>query len=128
MIPVIGKEEGNAKVAEGFRLATSVCISDSDKKELEWISANELNTGNGDFSDDIKRLGTFAIISRSMAPIALQIFARNEIEVFKAKGTDISENIDFFQKKQLELLTTQEAREMQACDSSCSSCSSTSCN
>lgn len=128
IIPVIDKEEGDAKVANDFRIATSICISQSNKKELEWIPANELNTGNGDFSDDIKRLGIYAIISGSMAPTTVQIFARNKVEVFKAKGTDISENIIFFQNNQLELLTAQEAREMQACDSSCNSCSSTSCN
>jgi len=63
-----------------------------------------------------------------MPPIALQIFARNGIEVYKAKSETVSENIAFLQNNQLELSTSQVAREIQACNHLCSSCSLTSCN
>jgi len=127
MLPVIDKENSKEGVTDGFRNARFVCIFDSQDNSIEWVSASKLNTDDGDLSNEIKRMGINAIISNKMTPIALQIFARNGIEVFKAKSEHVSENIAFLQNNQLELFTRQVAREIQECNSSCSSCRS-SCN
>lgn len=124
ILPVIEKET----VAEGFRNALFVCIYNSHDNSFEWLSTNKLYAGEGDLGEEIKHMGVDSVISGDMTPIALQIFIRNGIEVFKAKSDKVSENIEFFQKNQLELFTSQLAREIQACNNSCSSCSSTTCN
>jgi len=124
ILPVIEKEI----VAEGFRNALFMCIYDSRDNSFEWLSTARLNVGDRDLGEEIKLMGVNSVISSNMTPIALQIFARNGIEVFKAKSDIVSENIAFLQNNQLELFTSQIAREIQACNNSCSSCSSKSCN
>lgn len=124
ILPVIEKE----KVADGFRNALFMCIYNSHDNSTEWLSTARLNVGDRDLGEEIKLMGINSVISGNMTPIALQIFARNGIEVYKAKSENVKENIAFLQNNQLELFTNKAAREIQACNNSCHSYGSKSCN
>ncbi len=127
MLPVAEKKRGREKLARGFHNASYVCIYDLEGKSFEWKKAAEVSPRPGDFTSELKRLGVDTIISSYLPPMVLQIFTRNGLQVFKARGTNVTENIDFFTQNQLESFTSQTARELWGCESGCHSCSSTSC-
>jgi predicted Fe-Mo cluster-binding NifX family protein len=127
MLPIADKKSGKETVARGFHNAQYICIYDSHSKSFEWMAAKEMNHNPGDFSRELQRLGIKTVISAYLPPMALRIFARNGLDVYKARGINVEENIGFFSRNQLESFTTQEARETWGCKSSCGSCSSTSC-
>lgn len=127
MLPVMDKEKGKETVAHGFHNARHVCIYDSRRKSFEWMPAKEISSNPGDFTKDLQRMGINSVISAYLPPMALRIFARNGLNVYKARGVNLAENISFFKLKQLESFTAQAAWEMWNCQSSCGTCSSTSC-
>jgi len=127
MLPVEEKKRGKEKIAHGFHNARYVCIYDSEGNSFEWKETSEISPNPGDFTNELKRLGINTIISSYLPPMVLQIFTRNGLQVFKARGNNVTENIDFFSQNQLESFTSKAARELWRCDSSCHSCSSTSC-
>jgi predicted Fe-Mo cluster-binding NifX family protein len=127
MLPIAEKEKGKETVAPGFHNARYICIYDSQSKSFDWIEAKKINSNPGDFSKELRRMGISKVISTYLPPMALRIFARSGMEVYKARGTNVTENINFFSNNQLELFTNQTATEMRSCESGCGSCSSTSC-
>lgn len=127
MLPIADKEIGKETVARGFHNARYVCIYDSQSKVFEWMPVQDISSNAGDLGKELKGMGIGTIISTYLPPMTLRIFARSGLEVYKARGTNLKENISFFKRKQLESFTTQAAREMWGCESSCGTCSSTSC-
>lgn len=128
MLPIEDNKKGKEKVARGFHNARSICIYDSKTQIFERMSARSLSENPGDFGRQIKQMGIRTVISAYMPPMALRIFAQSGLEAYKARGNSVQENICFFINNQLESFTTQSARETWGCQTSCSSCSSTSCN
>lgn len=127
MLPIVDKKSGREKVAQGFHNAKEVCIYDSLSNSYEWMRAQEISKNPGDFSNELKRLGIKTVISCYMPPMALRIFARSGLNVYKARGNSVTENVRFFRKKQLEPFTSQATREMWGCSGSCGTCG-TSCS
>ncbi|WP_346856825.1 NifB/NifX family molybdenum-iron cluster-binding protein [uncultured Draconibacterium sp.] len=127
MLPIAEKKRGKETVARGFHNASYVCIYDSQSKSFDWMPVKEVSPNPGDFTKELQRMGINTVISGYLPPMALQIFARSGLEVFRARGTNVKENISYFIHNQLESFTTQAARETWGCNSSCGSCSSTSC-
>ncbi len=128
MLPIVDKKRGQETVAQGFHNARFICIYDSQRKSFDWMPAKAISSNPGEFSEELKRMGISTVISAYLPPMALRIFTRSGLAVYRARGTNVEENISFFNHNQLESFTSQAAREMWGCESSCSSCSSTSCN
>lgn len=128
MLPIVDNERGKEKVARGFHNARYICIYDSKTKMFDWLPTKSISSNPGDFSKQVQQMGINTVISSYLPPLALRIFARSGLDAFKARGSSVEENIRFFSNNQLETFTTQAARETWACTTSCSSCSSTSCN
>lgn len=128
MLPIADKERGKETVARGFHNASHVCVYDSHSKSFDWMPVKSISENPGDFTRELQRMGISTVISAYLPPMALRIFARSGLDVYRARGTKLDENIRFFVQNQLESFTTQSARETWGCNSSCGSCSSTSCN
>ncbi|MDX8338733.1 hypothetical protein SLH46_06045 [Draconibacterium sp. IB214405] len=127
MLPITEKETEKAKIARGFHNARFVCIYDSELNSFECKETKEISPNPGDLTQELKRMGINNVISGYLPPMVLQIFTRNGLSVFKARGSNVTKNIDFFTQNQLESFTSQAARELWGCESGCNSCSSTSC-
>ena len=127
MLPVTDRETERAKIAHGFHSARFVCIYDSEMKSFECRETKKISTNPGNLTLELKRMGINTIISGYLPPMVLQIFTRNGLSVFKARGNNVNKNIDFFTHGQLESFTSQAARELWRCESGCHSCSSSSC-
>ncbi|WP_297091635.1 hypothetical protein [uncultured Draconibacterium sp.] len=127
MLPIANRETGKEKIAHGFHNARFVCIYDSDRESFEWKKVTEISPNPGEFTHELKRMGISTIISSYLPPMVLQVFTRNGLSVFKARGSNVNRNIDFFTQNQLESFTSKAARELWGCESGCNSCSSTAC-
>lgn len=127
MLPVLNDCEGKMKLAEGFHNAQKVCIYDSKKDIYEWISTKKINANIGEFSVELKQRGIESVISCTMQPVVLRIFSQNGLQVFKAEGNNLEQNIASFQNDKLNSFSTEETKTIMGCGSSCNSCSST-CN
>ena len=127
MLPIAEREGGKETVAQGFHNAQYVCIYDYQNKSFEWMPVKKISSNPGDLSKELQRMGISKVISTYLPPMALRIFARSGLDVYRARGTNVEENITFLKHNQLESFTTQAARETWGCESSCGSCSSTSC-
>ncbi|QIA09382.1 NifB/NifX family molybdenum-iron cluster-binding protein [Draconibacterium halophilum] len=128
MLPIADKKKGNETVARGFHNASYVCIYDSQSKSMDRMPVKAVFSNPGELGKELQQIGVSTVISGYLPPMALRLFARSGLEVFRARGTNVTENINFFIQNQLESFTTQKARETWGCNSSCGSCSSTTCN
>jgi predicted Fe-Mo cluster-binding NifX family protein len=127
MLPITDKEIGKETVARGFHNARYVCIYDSKSEVFEWMPAKAVSPNPGDFTKELQRMGIDLIISAYMPPVALRIFARNGLEVYKSRGINVIENIEFLKRNQLETFTPESVRQIWGCESGCGSCNSKSC-
>ncbi len=127
LLPVKNDETAKFEMADGFHNISYVCIFDSNTRKQEWMNAGELLENQEDLSGALAERGIFSIISVSIPPMVLRLFNRNGIEVLKASGDNVEENIRLFQKSHLKIFSAEESRMIQStCNtSSCSSCSST---
>lgn len=123
MLPI----EESGRIARGFHNASRVCIYDSYKECTEWKNVSDISLKPGEFSKDLVKTGVDSVISGYLPPMVLQLFTRCGLEVFKARGNDVEENISFFINKQLEEFTSETSRQMWGCNSGCGSCNSKSC-
>lgn len=123
MLPI----EESGRLARGFHNASKVCIYDSSKECSEWKNVSEINLKPGEFTSELAKIGVDTVISGYLPPMVLQLFARCGVEVLKARGSNLEENISFFSKNQLEEFTSEFSREMWGCNSGCGSCNSKSC-
>jgi len=127
MIPINKNETGKECVANGFHNARMVCVYDYSSSASECMASNRIYVNSGNLIDQIKEMGIEAVISSYLPPMTLRIFEQGGITVFRARGKDVEENIDFLKNAQLEYFSTEESREMWNCESGCSSCNSKSC-
>lgn len=127
MLPVLIDKKGEIQIAQGFHNTKNICIYDCTEDEYECIPTNNIKNNIGDFSIQLKLNGIDSIISYTMPPLALRLFTTNGLNVFKAEGTSIEENITHFQNSKLNQFAIEETNNPGSCGSSCNSCSST-CN
>jgi predicted Fe-Mo cluster-binding NifX family protein len=126
IIPVIDNKNGKNSIAAGFHNAEYVCIYDCASETYEWLPTKTItSTGRLGLELKSKEIGT--VISRDMPLMALGVFTDNGLKVLKALGTNLLNNIELFQKNQLEPITAQTSLEMSSCGGSCKSCN-TKCN
>lgn len=127
MIPINKNETGSEFVANGFHNAPMVCVYDYSSNASECMASNRIYVNSGNLIDQIKEMGIEAVISSYLPPMTLRIFEQGGLTVFRARGKDVEENIDFLKNAQLEYFSTEESRQMWNCESGCSSCNSKSC-
>ncbi len=125
ILPVSMDTEGKIIVAQGFHNTKNVCIYNYLEDEFEYIPINKIRNNIGDFSIELKLSGIDFVISRSMPPHALKVFKTNGLSVFKAEGTSLEDNIEYFQNNRLNLFTNEELSRATGCVSKCSTCSTT---
>jgi predicted Fe-Mo cluster-binding NifX family protein len=105
-------------VAKGFHNIEYVCVFDSSTEVYKWFETNEIIETPGGLNSVLTENGIFSIISLNISPMVLTMFKRNGIEVWKAKGTDLRENLRLFELSELKIFTADECRFAQSCNSS----------
>ncbi|MFB6343026.1 NifB/NifX family molybdenum-iron cluster-binding protein [Saccharicrinis sp. FJH2] len=128
IIPVVDTERSRNVLAKSFHNAEFASVYDTDSRMVEWIETSSISEDVGNISIGLKKMGIYAVISQQMPPMALGLFVESGINVYRAEGDDLQENILYFIDEELELFSSQMAFETTpSCGSSCNSCSSTSC-
>lgn len=129
MIPVNNVSEGKYDIAKGFINSDVACVYDCKNKTYEWLNNNELSANVGNLSLELKRRGIYTIISSHISIMALGLFVESGMNVYKAHGTDVLENIKLYEADQLETFTSALSMKHNGCSPvSCASCASTTCN
>ncbi len=128
-LPILG--EGDLKkalMAFDFYKTQHYCIYDMDTDESTIYSLAESDSIYLTMSE-IKKMEIQAIITPNLRPMAAKILFENEIEVYKAAGAEVLENISLYKRGFLKDFTAAMVEEPKGCASgSCSSCSSDSCS
>lgn len=129
IIPVTESFSIESDIAKGFIEAEFACIYDSEKESYEWYTPAEIAEEPGNFTLGLKQKGVSGVISTHMPFMALGLFKDSGLDVYKAKGTKLADNIQYFINNELAPFTGQESRTASSCAGSCSSCdTSSSCN
>jgi len=128
IIPVINKNDARNKLAGGFHNAQYLCIYDWHHHSYEWLSIDELTEKPGNLTLALKKRGIYTVISPQMPLMALGLFVESGFRVYRAIGTDLEENIQYFLENQLKPFEVFDAMSISACSLECSSCHSVSCN
>lgn len=128
ILPILEKRKGKATIAKGFHNARFMCIYDSEAKTYSWKNAEEIIAGTTDLSREFESMGIDSVICGYLPPMVWQIFSRSHLRIYRPRGNSFSENIDFFDKNQLELFSNGAANKAwQECGRSCASCN-TNCS
>ena len=127
IIPVENSKSAKYNIAQGFHITEYACIFDSASQTYEWLPTSDISRNPGNLSIELKRQGIECVISRNIRFMALGLFIDSGLEVFKAKGKNLIENIDFFMNNQLEPFVPQAELILSDCNGSCGSCNM-SCN
>lgn len=128
-LPILG-DGGKEKelLANDFYKAQHYCIHNLKDNNFQIYSLNKTNSVYLSMSE-MKKMGIQAIITPNLRPMAAKILFENEIEVYKAEGAEVKENISLYKKDVLKDFDATMVEQKSSCSSdSCSSCSSTSCN
>ena len=126
IIPVSESFSIDSDIAKGFVEAEYTCIYDSEKDSYEWYTPAEIAQEPGNFTLGLKQKGVSGVISTHMPFMALGLFLDSGLSVYKAKGKNLAENIQYFIKNELAPFNGQEVRMGSSCSGSCSSCSTSS--
>jgi predicted Fe-Mo cluster-binding NifX family protein len=123
MIPVVDKSGSKENIASGFISTEYSCIYDCESKSYEWKTAREISPEAGNLSLKLKQQGIKCIISQEMPLLALMLFQDSGLQVYKARGNNLEENVKLFHSNQLEPFTIQSSlSSTMNCASACSSC------
>jgi len=129
ILPVIDNKEDKHIVAGSFHNADYVCIYDLDSEQYEWKETSAISKSFGNLSVDLKQNGIYTVISNYVPSMALRLFVESGLRVFRAKSGVVKDNIQMLMNGQLDNFTFSMASSgADGCSSSCSSCSSTTCN
>ena len=118
--PLTNKNE----LAMDFAHAHFIGIYDDvdSSTELIPLSSIEKELGIVYFFDAIISHGLNYVASPYYSYMALRVFKENNIETYKAKGINLSENIGYFNTKGLKQFDVYESLLVGECAKSCSSC------
>ena len=89
--PLLNEEE----LANDFSHASYVGIYDDVKNHVDMIALSEIekNLTINTFFDALSALGLIKVISPFYSFMSLRVFKENEIEVLRAEGTNLRENL-----------------------------------
>ncbi len=128
-LPILGDSELKKELmASDFYKAKYYCLYDVEKDETEVFSLDDSDSIYLSMSE-IKKQEIQVIITPNLRPMAAKILFENEIEVYKAGGSEVGENISLYKRGFLRDFSLAMIEEPKGCASgSCSSCSSDTCN
>jgi predicted Fe-Mo cluster-binding NifX family protein len=127
IIPVAENSACGMEIARGFYKADLAYIYNCINQTSEWLSTKSIIQNAGDLGDALKRIGIGAVISQQMPVMALGFFTDSGLTVYKAESENIEENIRMFIDNRLEPQTNASSRYSSSCSSSCTLCSSATC-
>lgn len=129
VIPTQDTETNKNIVASGLNANGSLCLYDTDSKFANWMKLTDLAPNMGELLPALEALAISVVITRQIHPMALKILANKGFEVYKAKGNQLEENIQFFQNRKLDLYSHEAAMELATvCGGECSTCSTDVCD
>ncbi len=128
-LPIMGDSALTKELmANDFYKAQHYCIFDLDTEEYSLYSLTDSDSIYMSMSE-IKKLDIQIIITPNLRPMAAKILFENEIEVYQAVGSVVSENIDHYKRGLLRDFTATMIESKKDCSpDACSSCSSGSCS
>ena len=123
--PLLNKDE----LAIDFAHSKLIGVYDDTQRDIKLIplSGNEQAVGQINLFDLMVSSGLTSVASPYYSNMALRVFKENNIETYKAKGTDLAQNIQFFKTEELKPFDVYESLLVGECAKSCSSCG-TSCS
>lgn len=128
-LPIIDISSNRNILAGGLNVNGSICLYDVDANSGSWIKTTDLAPNMGELLPALEALAISVIITRQIHPMALKILANKGFDVYKAKGNQLEENIQFFQSKKLDLYSHESAMELATiCGGECSTCSTDVCD
>jgi len=128
-LPIIDISSNRNILAGGLNVNGSICLYDVDSKSGSWIKTTDLAANMGELLPALEALAISVIITRQIHPMALKILANKGFEVYKAKGNQLEENIQFFQNRKLDLYSHEAAMELATiCGGECTTCSTDVCD
>lgn len=128
VLPIIDTASNRNNLANGLNANGSICLYDLDSKSGSWIKTNDLAPNMGELLPALEALSISIIITRQIHPMALKILSNKGFEVYRAKGNQLEENIQFFQNKKLDLYSHEAAMELATiCGGECTTCDTDDC-
>ena len=129
LFPIVDRESNKEVLASGFHETKDICIFNSDTQESKHMNIDDLGRSMRSLPKALNDYNIASIICTEIRPMALHIFERCGLKVFKAVGTDVADNLERFRMGLLNEYSVHLSRELlSTCGSSCSSCSSTTCS
>jgi len=128
-LPIIDIGSNRNILAGGLNVNGSICLYDVDADSGSWIKTTDLAPNMGELLPALEELAISVIITRQIHPMALKILANKGFHVYKAKGNQLEENIQFFQNRKLDLYSHEAAMELATvCGGECTTCSTDVCD
>jgi predicted Fe-Mo cluster-binding NifX family protein len=128
-LPIIDLASNRNILASGLNVNGSICLYDVDSNSGSWIKTTDLAPNMGELLPALEALAISVIITHQIHPMALKILINKGFEVYKAVGNTLTENIDFYSNKKLDLYSHDAAMELATvCGGECTSCSTDVCD
>jgi predicted Fe-Mo cluster-binding NifX family protein len=125
-IPVVNSSDHKYDIAPGFNVTPYFCIYDTGQGEYFWMHTDEVLNNGENIVTYFRKQNLGIIITSMMKPMALKLFNRMGISVYKSEIGDLRENIESFKMEKLSQYTTEEAvASSNACGGECSACDTT---
>ncbi len=127
-IPTQDTATNKNTIASSLHVNGSICLYNIDSKSGNWLKTNDLAPNMGELLPALEALAISVIITRQIHPMALKILVNKGFEVYKAVGNTLTENIDFYTNKKLDLYSHDAAMELATvCGGECTTCSTDVC-
>ena len=128
-IPIQDIEKNKYTIASGLNVNGSLCLYDTDTEYGKWQKTTDLEPNMGELLSAFEALSISVIITPQIHPMALKILSNKGFGVYKAKGNQLRENIQFFQNKTLDLFSHEDAMGLATvCGGECTTCSTDVCD
>lgn len=128
-IPVVNTNDHKYDIAPGFNTTPYMCVYDSGAGEYNWFSTEEVLSKGENIVSYFEKNNLNAIITSMMKPMALSLFNRMGIKVYKSESNNLVENVLSFEQDELFRYTSDDAiATAHTCGGSCKSCSTPSAN
>lgn len=125
-IPVVNSNDQKYSIAPGFNVTPYFCIYDSGEGEYFWMHTDEVLENGENIVTYFRKQNLSAIITTMMKPMALRLFNRMGISVYKSENVDLVSNIMSFEHQELNYLSAEDAiANSNACGGSCNTCDTT---
>ncbi len=128
-IPVVDTNDHKYSIAPGFNTTPYLCVYDSYEGMYTWMHTDEVLEKGDNIISYFRKNDFGAIITSMMKPMALTLFGKLGINVYKSESLDLIANIMSYEHDELRNLTADDAlSETHLCGGACNSCSSDTCS